>query len=79
MENMNIKNWYVRKFPKDELGHELNNKITFKGLFKALDNYKDVYEFLGVGDSIIRERVFEKLAEIMNVEYDYIYKRWLKG
>ena len=43
----------------------------------ALDTYKDIYEVVGVGDSVIRERIFVKLAEIMEVDYDYIYNQWL--
>ena len=72
-----IKEWYMKEYPTDELGAEINNEITFKDLFVALD--KDVYEVLGVGDSIIRERCFEKLAEIMNVDYDYIFEKWLRA
>ena len=30
-------------------------------------------------DTIVRERIFIKLAEIMNVDYDYIYEQWLKS
>jgi hypothetical protein len=29
-----------------------------------------VYEYIGVGDSLIRERLFEKLAEITGHEYE---------
>ena len=72
-----IKEWYMKEYPTDELGAEINNEITFEDLFVALD--KDVYEVLGVGDSVIRERCFEKLAEIMNVDYDYIFEKWLRA
>lgn len=74
---MNIKNYYVSTFPTDELGIEINSEATFEGLFRELNNYGDVYEYIGVGDSIVRERVFEKLAEIMGVEYDEVYSQWL--
>jgi hypothetical protein len=79
MENTNIKQWYMNAFPTDELGEELNENVRFNDVIVALDNYKDVYDLLGVYDSIVRERVFEKLSNIMNVDYDYIYKQWLKG
>lgn len=72
-----IKEWYMKEYPTDELGAEINNEITFEDLFVALD--KDVYEVLGVGDSIVRERCFEKLAEIMNVAYEDIYYKWLRA
>ena len=78
-ENTKIKEWYMTEYHGDELGAELNNEITFYDLFVVLDTYKDVYEALNVWDSIIRERVFSKLAEIMNVDYDYIYEQWLKA
>lgn len=78
-EKTKIKEWYVKEYPTDELGAELNNEITFYDLFVVLDNYKGVYEALNVWDSIVRERVFSKLAEIMRVDYDYVYEQWLKG
>lgn len=74
---MNIRNYYVSTFPTDELGIEINPNATFEGLFRELDNYGDVYEYIGVGDSLVRERVFEKLAEIMGVTYDEVYSQWL--
>lgn len=72
-----IKEWYIKEYPTDELGVEIDDDVTFEDLFESLD--KNVYETLGVGDSIVRERVFDKLAKVMNVDYDYIYKQWLKG
>ena len=78
-EKTKIKEWYVKEYPTDELGVELNGEITFYDLFVVLDNYKSVYEALNVWDSIVRERVFGKLSEIMQVDYDYIYEQWLKG
>jgi len=74
---MTIRKFYVKAYPTDELGDGINPKATFDGLFRVLDNYGDVYEYLCVYDSIIRERVFEKLAEIMGVDYNEIYDQWL--
>ena len=74
----NIKKWYMKKYPTDEVGATLNESITFEDLFYALDNRKEIYEVLGgEADSIVRERVFEKLASLMGVNYDYIYEQWL--
>lgn len=72
-----IKEFYTSIYPTDELGNEIDANATFNGLFKTLDTYKDVYNYIGVADSIIRERIFEKLAEIMAVDYDEIYQQWL--
>ena len=74
-----IKTWYCETFPTDDLGLELNEGVTFEDLFDALDNYKDVYEVFGVGDSLIRERLFQRLADIIGMDYTYVYDQWLKG
>lgn len=77
MENEKVKTWYMEQYNTDELGQEIKEDITFYDIFYALDRHKDVYEVLGVDDSIVRERVFEKLAEIMQCDYNYIYEQWL--
>ena len=69
-----IKQWYTQEYPTDELGQLLNRSLTFWQLYKGLPG---VYELLGVDDSLVRERVFDKLAKIMNVSYDSIYNKWL--
>lgn len=57
----------------------MNGIITFKDVFNTLDSYQDVYKLIGVDDSVVRERVFGKLSEIMKVDYDTIYNKWLEG
>ena len=75
---MNIKDFYLNTYPTDELGVELIETATFVGLLDILhNNSKDVYDYIGVGDSIVRERVFERLAEILEMPYDYVYNLWL--
>jgi hypothetical protein len=72
-----IKEFYLSNYPTDELGNEIHTKATFIGLFEVLDTYKDVYNYIGVHDSIIRERIFEKLANEMGIDYNEIYDQWL--
>ena len=74
---MNIKEYYMNKYPQDELGVELNENATFVGLLNCLYEGNDVYEYIGEGDSIIRERLFENLALLTNKDYSYIYDLWL--
>ena len=74
--NTSIKNWYMVNFPTDELGSAMNNVSTFNDLYKALQCGLDPYMVLGVGDSIIRERVFGELAELKGVDYGTIYDMW---
>jgi hypothetical protein len=73
----NIKAYYMQQYPTDELGVEINPIITFTDLFYTLDRYGDVYECLGVADSLVRERCFELLAKVMKCDYNYIYEQWL--
>ena len=74
---MNVKEYYVNNYPTDELGVELNQKATFVGLLNCLYEGNDVYEYIGEGDSLIRERLFEKLAIDTNKPYNYIWDLWL--
>jgi hypothetical protein len=60
------------------MGADINPQATFDGLWNVLKTYGDVYEYLYVYDSIIRERLFERLAEELNVKYDYVYNLWIK-
>jgi hypothetical protein len=77
--NKRIGEYYLDTFKTDDLGFKINSKATFGGLLRVLDNGGNIYEYIGVGDSIIRERVFGKLAKLMNVDYDVIYDKWLFG
>jgi hypothetical protein len=69
-----IKDWYIKNYPTDELGEELN-EITFEELWN--EDYKkyNIYQVMGVSDSIVRERLFEHLAEIKGVDYDVVYRK----
>lgn len=73
-----IRDWYMQEHPDDEIGKDLDPKPNFYDLFIALDTYQDVYDVLGAAaDTLIRERVFGRLAELMEVDYGYIYDQWL--
>lgn len=75
---MSIREYYVNKYPTDELGVELNETPTFAGLLNQLIVGGDVYRYIGVADSIVRERLFERLAEELEVSYEYVYNLWIK-
>lgn len=74
---MNVREWYQRTFSTDELGLCIDKDATFMGLYDALCEGRDVYEYLDVPDSVVRERVFRQLAAMMGREYDYVYEWWL--
>ena len=71
-----LKEYYTAQHPSDTEGNALEQAPTFLDLFECLDNYRDVYELIGVGDSLIRERLFEALAEVMRCDYNAIYNQW---
>ena len=76
---MTVKEFYLNEYPTDELGVEINKDATFVGLLWELQSKSDVYDFLGVYDSIVRERVFEELAKQLRLSYTTIYEMWLKA
>lgn len=70
-----VKDFYIKRYPTDELGQEIPENLTFNDIY---NNIANVYDLLApADDSVVRERVFEKLAEIVNVDYDDIYNKWL--
>ena len=74
----NIREWYAAKFPSDELSSKIHD-ISFYDLIDCMNHGENVYEILGVKDSIVRERVFDEAAQLLHVDYDVVYKKWLYG
>lgn len=75
-----IKPWYCTNYPTDDLGQYIPNEITFGDLFNVLDHGGSVYALLGgAADSIVRERCFNRLSEIIDCDYGYIYDQWLQS
>ena len=72
-----IRDWYIRAFPSDQLGYRINPLATFAGTVKCMADGGDIYKYLGVGDSLVRENVFSKIAAITGVDYDAVYDLWL--
>tara|TARA_R100000231_G_scaffold26276_3_gene23807 strand:- start:7586 stop:7828 length:243 start_codon:yes stop_codon:yes gene_type:complete len=76
---MKLKNFYIKKYPSDDLGGEINSKATFIGLLDRLHKRKDIYNYLEVRDSVIRERLFQELSDLVEEDYSYIYNIWTSG
>ena len=75
----NVKNWYCEEYDFDELGSQINPDLTLEDLYECLRSGESVYDLLGVGDSIVRERAFAKLASVLGVGYKVIYDLWLSS
>jgi len=65
-----LKNFYQASYPSDDMGDEIRFESTFEGL---LENINKPYDYIGVFDSIVRERLFDQLAKNKGVDYDSIY------
>jgi len=75
-KRINVSKWYMKTYPTDELGGEINQKLTLWDFYNALSQNRDIYKVIGVGDSVVRERIFEKLSKVLGVAYDTIYNMW---
>ena len=69
--------WYRNKYPTDDCGACLREGLTFGDLWDCLRRGKDFYRCCGVGDSLVRERLFVKIAEIYHVSYEFVYGMWI--
>ena len=82
---INLKEWYTKEFPTDPEGEYLNKDITLQNVYDFINKYGcegpngDFYDFIGAGDSLVRERIFEKIAKELNVSYEDIYNKWLRS
>ena len=74
--NSKIRKWYMQNFRDDDLGPDINPDVTFGQIWQAIKMGEDVYEKLGFADSLVRERVFQALAEIKKTDYESIYMIW---
>lgn len=72
-----VKDWYKKSFPSDELGDEIPSKLTFDKIFDSITNDGVVGTDWFVNDSIVRERIFDEMTRVFNVDYDFIYDKWL--
>ncbi len=70
-----IKKWYVKAYPTDDLGPELHG--SFAGALETMATGGDIYDFMGVVDSVVRERLFAHLAAMLGLDYEHIYQLWL--
>lgn len=69
----NVREWYTSTFPSDELGADLDGGLSFGDVVDALSKGENIYDVLGVEDSIVRERVFGRLAELQDNSNSEIY------
>lgn len=76
---LEIKEWYGETYKSDELKCYINDGVSFNELKETISQGGDVYWLIGVGDSMIKERLFYGLAAHENVEIGEIYDLYERG
>ena len=69
---------YVKANHPDEFQVDLL-KGTFRDVLRCLENHWNIYETIGDVDSVVREYVFEGLANLMGKTYDDVWNMWVEG
>ena len=77
MEELKLKKFYLENHPNDNMGERIDETKTFEDLYDAIKTGGDVYDVIGIADSLIRDRLFKKLAEVKNIPYIDLYNGWL--
>lgn len=74
-----VRDWYMETYPDDDLGPRLKKDVTMWDVVGLLNAGlgKHFYDLIGVGDSVIRERVFHRISKIVDCDYDDVYFTWL--
>lgn len=81
LQQSNVLEYYKKHYAHDDFGvSEINSNVTFLDILLELNKSNgNIYEIISVSDSLIRERLFERLSELLNVEYNGIYNMWLNN
>lgn len=81
LQQSKVLDFYKQKHTHDDYGvSEIKPNVTFLDFLLELNKPNgDIYELIGVSDSLIRERLFERLSELLNVDYNVIYNIWLNN
>lgn len=80
--NSSIKNWYQSAYGFGAGAGYIRKNLQFKTVLEKMIKGEDFYQIVftnGFADSIIRERIFEKLAELSGKSYNKIYDIWLNA
>lgn len=77
-EEVPVRTWYKDNFPTDSMGDDIEGCVSWADLLERMRCGESFYDVIGVDDSLLRERCFTHLAELMVVPYDVIYRLWLK-
>ena len=74
-----LREWYQKEFKDDELGEELPSDTLAMVLAALFNNPEEFEENYCAQDSVVRERIFHKLSELCDEDYDTFYEYWLNN
>lgn len=77
LKNINIQDIYRQHYPQDKEGLFINNEANLLDLVDAIVKDIDVFSVILFRDSIVRERLFVELSNMLDVNYNVIYDTWL--
>ena len=78
--DLRVKPRFEERFPEEgSFIDQIPEDLTFRKVLDALNNEEDIYDVIGVNDSVVREEIFILLSDLLEVEYDEIYQLWLHG
>ena len=77
MLRQDVKAWYLEEY-EDDYAERLPDGVEFYDYVIALNKREDVSNLMGeAADSIIRERIFGRIAYVLEIDYADIYEIWL--
>ena len=79
LKGINLKKWYKERYPSDTMAEQLNAEVSMLDVLDGMIAGRDIYDIIEAIDSLIRERIFQKLSEVMGVSYIIIYSLWLES
>ena len=74
-----IQQWYVKAYPSDDLGYNISGQAVFVDLHNGIMHGYDIYGYLGISDSLVRERIFLELSNVYDTSYAAIYETWINN
>ena len=76
--NSCVRDFYLMEYPTDDMGPSLLPDVTLKDVVNCINSGNDLYDTVGQSmDTVIRERIFSKVAELLDVDYLSVYHKWL--
>lgn len=73
-----VREWYCEQFESDPMGVKITDALSWYDLLEQMRKGRNIYSIIGVGDSIVRERIMGHLAKLLNVPYEVVYRLMLR-